>query len=212
MSDSFALVIEGLDLLKSLDSLSQDIIRSARIAVNDAATRGRTLMAKEVLSQVNLPSDYVAPRNGRLHLKNKATNASLEAIIEARARPTSLARFLTKSYPVGFQPNGVRVKIQPGASRTIGGKGSGTRAFLFRLNSGVDTKSNLGLAVRTANGLPPSRAWKPAPLGDNLWLLYGPSVSQVLLRAQGDKGAAVSLTPDILDILNKEFFRQMELK
>lgn len=213
MADAFALVIEGLDTLKSMDDLPKDIVKAARIAVNRAATRGRTLMANEVLSQVNLPPSYVAPAKGRLFVRKPATNSDLEAIIEARARPTSLTRFLTKSYPIGFQPNGVRVKIQ-GATRTIGGPKSGIKAFLFRLNSGVgltDNKFNLGLAVRTNNGLPPSRAWKPAPLGDNLWLLYGPSVSQVLLRAQGDKGAAVDLTPDILDLLNKEFVRQMEL-
>lgn len=213
MSDAFALVIEGLDTLKSMDDLPKAIVKAARIAVNRAATRGRTLMADEVLSQVNLPPSYVAPAKGRLFVRKPATNGDLEAIIEARARPTSLTRFLTKSYPVGFQPNGVRIKIQ-GATRTIGGPRSGTKAFLFRLNSGAgltDNKFNLGLAVRTDNGLPPSRAWKPAPLGDNLWLLYGPSVSQILLHAQGDRGAAVDLTPDIADLMNKEFIRQMEL-
>lgn len=214
MADGFALVIEGLDTLKSLDDLPKNIIQAARIAVNKAATRGRKLMADEVLSQVSLPPSYVAPSKGRLYVKKNATNADLEAIIEARARPTSLTQFLTKSYPVGFQPNGVRVRLQNGASRTIGGPQSAVKAFLFRLKSGAastDSKFNLGLAVRTNNGLPPSRAWKPAPLGDNLWLLYGPSVSQVLLDAQGKSGAAITLTPDIIDVLNKEFYRQMEL-
>ncbi len=212
MADQMVLVIEGLETLKSLDGLGEKIIASSRIAVNKAATRGRKLMADEVLSQINFPASYVAPSKDRLHVKKPATNADLEAIIEARARPTSLARFLTKSYPTGYQPNGVRVRIQHGASRLIGGPNSRTRAFLFRLNSGTDgSKNNLGLAVRTQNGLAPSRAWKPAPLGDNLWLLYGPSVSQALLDATGKNGAAVTLTPDIIDVLTKEFDRQMEL-
>lgn len=213
MSDAFALVIDGLDTLQSIEDLPNNIVKAARIAVNRAATRGRTLMADEVLSQVNLPPSYVAPAKGRLFVRKPATNSDLEAIIEARARPTSLTRFLTKSYPIGFQPNGVRIKIQ-GATRTIGGPRSGMKAFLFRLRSGVDltdNKFNLGLAVRTDNGLPPSRAWKPTPLGDNLWLLYGPSVSQVLLRAQGDRGVAVDMTPEIIDLMTKEFVRQKGL-
>lgn len=211
MAEAFGLVIEGLDTLKSMDDLPQDIIKSARIAVNRAATRGRKMMADEVLRQVSLPPSYVAPAKERLFVKKNATNADLEAIINARARPTSLAQFLTKSYPPGYQPNGVRVRIQHGASRVIGGPDSSVKAFLFRLKSGADSKNNLGLAVRTSNGLPPSRAWKPSPLGDNLWLLYGPSVSQVLLDASGSKGAAVTLTPDIIEELNNEFYRQMEL-
>lgn len=212
MADRMVLVIEGLHTLEDMDGLGNKIIQSSRIAVNKAATKGRTLMADEVLSQINFPTSYVAPSKERLHVKKPATNSDLEAIIEARARPTSLARFLTKSHSEGFQPNGVRVRIQHGASRLIGGPNGRTRAFLFKLNSGSDgSKNNLGLAVRTANGLAPPRAWKPAPLGRNLWLLYGPSVSQALLDATAKKGAAVSLTPDIIDVLTKEFDRQMEL-
>lgn len=219
MAERFALVIAGLESIESLQDLPQDIIKSARIAVNYAATRGRTAMAKEVLRQIDFPDDYVAPRNKRLYVREKATNSTLEAIIEARARPTSLSRFLVGSYQPGYQPEGVRVRIgRGGAVRSIGGRrgdgGQGTKAFVFKLNAGkgfTDSKFNLGLAVRTSNGLKPPTAWKPVPLGPNLWLLYGPSVSQALLAATEKTGVAVTLTPEIQDMMSEEFYRQMGL-
>ena len=207
MAEAFVLVIEGLETLADLEKLPQDIIRSARIAVNDAATRGRTKMGAEVLSQVNLPRDYVAPRNKRLYVSKKANSSDLEAIITARSRPTSLARFANNT-SVARPKAGVRVEVKQGAVRTIPG------AFLIKLRSGsglTDTKHNLGLAVRTKDGLPPNRAYAPKSLGDNLWLLYGPSVSQVLLSARGNSGVAIDLSPDIQQLLEDEFWRQMDL-
>lgn len=203
MSDQFALVIEGLESLADFEKLPAEILRSARIAVNDAATRGRTRMAKEVLSQIALPASYVAPSAGRLHVSKKASNSDLESIISARSRATSLARFAK-----GSSKGGVRVAVRPGATRTIPG------AFLIKLRAGsasTDTKSNLGLAVRTKDGLPPPSAYKPKKLGNNLWLLYGPSVAQSLIAARGDSGIAHDLTPDIQDMLEAEFLRQMRL-
>lgn len=208
MAESFALVIEGLESLNDIEDLPKDIIRSARIAVNDAATRGRTKFGSEILSQVNLPRDYVAPRNKRLYVSKKAGNSDLEAIITARSRPTSLARFVKGG--LNKRPKqGVRVEVKPGVTRTIAG------AFLIKLRAGnslTDTQHNMGMAMRTRNGLPPSRAYAPKPLGGNLWLLYGPSVSQVLLAARGDSGVAVDLSPEIQDMLEDEFWRQMDLK
>lgn len=206
MAETFALVIEGLETLKSIDDLPQNIIKAARIAVNDAATRGRTAMGREVLSQVNFPTDYVAPRNKRLYVSKNARNTDLEAIITARSRPTSLARFAKESKP-GRGKEGVRVEVKRGAARTLPG------AFLIRLRSGsalTDTKFNMGLAIRTENGKPPP-GYKPAPLGNGLWLLYGPSVSQLIHSDKNNGGVATDLTPDIQQMLEDEFWRQMEL-
>lgn len=207
MSDAFALVIEGLENLADIKDLDRQIIRSARIAVNDAAARGRTRMSSEVLAQINLPRDYVTPRNKRLFVSKKANGSDLEAIITARSRPTSLARFAQG--PMNLKRKaGIRVEVKPGAVRTIPG------AFLMRLRAGtasLDTKSNMGLAIRTKNGLRPDGAYAPKPLGNNLWLLYGPSVSQALVSARGNTGIATDLTPDIQEMLEKEFWRQMGL-
>lgn len=207
MADAFVLVIDGLKELESLDQLPQDIVRSARIAVNDAATRGRTRMGQDVLRQINLPADYVAPRNGRLFVSKKANNSDLEAIITARSRPTSLARF-AKENKAGRPEGGVRVEVQRGVTRTLPG------AFLIKLRSGAaltDTKFNLGLAVRTRNGRPPP-GYKPAQLGPNLWLLYGPSVSQIIYSETNNGGSATELSPEIMDMMENEFFRQLGVK
>ena len=208
MTEAFALVVEGLETLKDIENLPSEIIRSARIAVNDAATRGRTKFGAEILSQVNLPRDYVAPRNKRLYVSKKAGNSDLEAIITARSRPTSLARFAKGT--LNKRPKqGVRVEVKPGAVRTIPG------AFLIKLRSGsglTDTQHNMGLALRTPDGRPPNRAYAPKPLGGNLWLLYGPSVAQALVSARGNSGVAVDLTPDVQQMLEDEFWRPMDLK
>lgn len=216
MRDTFALVIEGLTDIKSLEDLPQDIIRAARIAVNDAATRGRTAMAKEVLHQVNLPRDYVSPSGKRLHVSDKATNKNLEAVVSARVRPTSLARFAQGGATRG-QRN-VRVEVKHGAVRQVPGEkrmDQGYSAFLIKLRAGsadLDTKNNLGLALRVPSGKKPSRAYQPKALGKNLFLLYGPSVAQLLLPVRNPRGGvAEQLTPDIQQMLSDEFWRQMEL-
>ena len=216
MAETFGLVIDGLNHLRDLESLPQDIIRSARIAVNEAATRGRTKMGDEVRSQINFPHDYVAPRNKRLYVSEKATNKTLEAIITARSRATSLARFAEGGVTKG-QSN-VRVELKRGVVRQIPGKNGiekGYRAFLIRLKSAgpdTDTKNNLGLALRVPAGKKPNAAFKPKRLGSNLYLLYGPSVSQLILPATNpNRGVASKLTPEIQDMLSDEFWRQMEL-
>lgn len=205
LSDNFILVIEGLKNLDSIDKLPSDILRSARIAVNHAATRGRTAMARDVLSQVNLPASYVAPTKERLFVSKKASS-DLEAVITARARPTSLARFAKQNKP-GRPAAGIRVEVQRGVTRTLPG------AFLIRLKQGsalTDTKANMGLAVRTKDGRPPP-GYKPTQLGRNLWLLYGPSVAQLIYSERNRGGSATELAPEIRDMLENEFYRQMGL-
>ena len=216
MADLFALVIDGLDDLKDLESLPQDMLRAARIAVNDAATRGRTAMGKEVLSQINFPNDYVSPRNKRLYVSKSATNSDLEAVVTARSRPTSLARFAQGGATKGQRS--VRVELKKGAVRTIPGRQAnehGYSAWLIRLRSGsadLDTKSNLGLAMRLPPGKRPNNAYRPRAIGNNVYLLYGPSVSQLVYSASTGQGVATELTPEIQQMLSDEFWRQMELK
>lgn len=216
MADLFALVIDGLDDLEDLETLPQDMIRAARIAVNDAATRGRTAMGREVLSQIAFPADYVSPRNKRLYVSKPATNGDLEAVVTARSRPTSLARFAQGGATKG-QRN-VRVELKRGAVRSIPGKNAtehGYSAFLMKLRAGsadLDTKHNLGLALRVPPGKRPNNAYAPKPLGNNLYLLYGPSVSQLIYSERNNGGVATELTPEIQQMLSDEFWRQMRLE
>ena len=214
MSEQYALVIEGLESLADLDSLPRDIITAARRAVNHAATRGRTEMGREVLQQIKFPADYVSPRNKRLFVSKQAKGGDLEAIITARRRSTSLSRFAQ----TGGKGGNIRVELKRGAVRQIPGKrdeNRGYSAFLIRLKAGnadLDTKHNMGFALRVPPGRRPDAAYAPKPLGGNLWLLYGPSVSQLILPVKNSRaGVAETLTPDIQDRLNDEFWRQMDL-
>lgn len=204
---AFALVIEGLNNLASLDDLDERIVKSARIAVNDAAERGRTAFARQIRREVNLPANYVQPGGKRLYVSQKATNSTLEAVVTARARATSLARFATDSSSLKKRGAGQRVEVKPGTVRTLPG------AFLIRLRRGselTDTKYNLGMAVRTRDGRPPP-GYKPTKLSNGLWLLYGPSVASILHSETNSGGVAADLAPEVARRLEDEFWRQMEL-
>lgn len=208
MAEQFMLVIDGLTDLKALDDTGRRAIESARIAINSAARRGRTMLADEVMREVDFPSAYVAPRNKRLYVKKNASNKDLEAVISAQTRRTSLAQFASGGATRGGR-QGVRVQVAKG-----GGGATLRRAFLIRLRSGnrqLDTKSNLGVAYRTKDGRPPP-GYVPSQIAPNLWLLYGPSVAQVLHNDTKNSGVADDLSPDIAELLEREFWRQMDLR
>ena len=207
MAQQYILVVDGLDkVLSSLDELPANLIAAARMAVNDATKFGRKMAADKVLRSVALPADYVSNSNGRLHITQYAKGNDLEAIIKARARPTSLARFATDS---GNRATGVGVQVSKGSAKRIKG------AWLIKLKSGsadLDTKSNMGLAVRTKDGKRPP-GYKPVNIkGTNIWLLYGPSVAQILTSDPSwmkDQGGVIDkITDPIADKLEAEFHRQ----
>ena len=166
-------------------------------SINKTADRARTLASQDIREQVAFPASYLAPSAKRLFVSTKATKASpFEAVISGRDRPTSLARF-TNQKPLGGGQ--VAVTVKPGVRRYI------KRAFLVTLNN-----SNVGLAVRTDGG-PPNNAYAPKEIGKNLWLLYGPSVDQVLSAASNGGGIYEEIVPETLDFLNDEFNRQLDL-
>ena len=172
-------------------------------SINKTADRARTLASQDIREQVAFPASYLAPSAKRLFVSTKATKASpFEAVISGRDRPTSLARF-TNQKPLGggqrHHGGQVAVTVKPGVRRYI------KRAFLITLNN-----SNLGLAVRTDGG-PPNNAYAPKEIGKNLWLLYGPSVDQVLSAASNGGGIYEEIVPETLDFLNDEFNRQLDL-
>ena len=172
-------------------------------SINKTADRARTLASQDIREQVAFPASYLAPSAKRLFVSTKATKASpFEAMISGRDRPTSLARF-TNQKPLGggqrHRGGQVAVTVKPGVRRYI------KRAFLITLNN-----SNVGLAVRTDGG-PPNNAYAPKEIGKNLWLLYGPSVDQVLSAASNGGGIYEEIVPETLDFLNDEFNRQLDL-
>ena len=172
-------------------------------SINKTADRARTLASQDIREQVAFPASYLAPSAKRLFVSTKATKASpFEAVISGRDRPNSLARF-TNQKPLGggqrHRGGQLAVTVKPGVRRYI------KRAFLITLNN-----SNVGLAVRTDGG-PPNNAYAPKEIGKNLWLLYGPSVDQVLSAASNGGGIYEEIVPETLDFLNDEFNRQLDL-
>ena len=201
MAGDYVFAVEGIDLAAGLRQVPDAVITAARQAVNKAADRARTDSAEEMRRQVAFPAAYLSGPNSRLAVTKRASNADLESIITGRQRPTSLAQFVTRGRP-GPRQGGVSVEVRPGSSRTL------QRAFLIKLRAGfagLDTKSNLGLAIRVPAGQSPSRAYKPLQIGPGLFLLFGPSVDQVF------KAVAPAVSPATEQFLEDEFNRLLDL-
>lgn len=207
MARDYVVFMDSKGALLDLANLPEGTETAARIAINRATAKARTLSAKYARSQVNFPAHYVSASEGRLHVSKKATNGDLEGIVSARTRPTSLARFATGSIKTGKGQQGATVQVKPGVARYM------RNAFFVKLRRGgesTDTNHNLGLAIRTKGGVKPDAAYKPIKMRNGMWLLYGPSVSQALLSAR-DTGIWPNITDEIMDNLHDEFFRQLEL-
>lgn len=205
---NFAVFIYGLSELDAADLSLENVRMNAVRAINKIAPQARTKAADKMRTQVNFPNGYLSPAGGRLIVSRLARRDSLESTISARGRPTSLARFVT-----GYTPGkkGVTVSVQSGKSVTM------PEAFIVKLPAGrnIETKSNMGLAVRLKPGTKLRNKTNAVRLDSGLYLLYGPSVDQVFLNATGAKaGEGVATDPryqdDILDDLEREFLRLME--
>lgn len=204
MADNWAVFVEGLDDLKQFDGTKQAIRMAAARAINKVTRDGRVEIARDIRDQVNLPASYVAPGQKRLYVSQQATAGNLEGKITARGRATSLARFVQGTPRRG---QGVRVEVAPGRSRYM------KRAFLIRLpagNSNVDTKYNMGLAIRLRPGETLQNKLTARRMEKGLYLLYGPSVDQVF-RARDGSGVANEKAPQLASELEREFLRLLEI-
>ena len=174
-------------------------------SINTIAPRARTRAARLIREQVAFPASYLAPSSGRFSVTRKASPANLRATITARFRRTSLARF-ARNPRVGRR-GGVGVQIKPGQLRFL------NRAFIIPLRRGgdlTDTQRNLGLAIRLQPGEQLSNKISQVRTRSGLTLLYGPSVQQVFIDAQG-AGVAEQVSEQIPRDLEIEFFRQLKL-
>ena len=190
------------DLAAYLESRPEVARRAARIAINDVTSRSALpTFRKAIESEVNFPAGYVD--KDRLGQTQKATDANLTAIITARFRPTSLARFAQGQSFEGARRTGgvnVRVKRGGGAKRLTGG-------FFVKLRRGGDTQDgfNVGLAIRLKPGEAlrgRKKGGSSVQLAPNLYLLYGPSVDQVF------RDVSVTESPKVAEKLTQEFTRQ----
>lgn len=205
MANNYAVLVEGLRTLQEFHEVRDEIRLAAVRAINTSADRGRTQAARAIRDEVNLPATYLNPSAKRLYVSKRAQRNDLEARIRARTRATSLARFVTGTTRINKA--GVRVEVAPGRARFL------KRAFLVRLPAGrasVDTKSNLGLAVRLRPGESLRNKTDVRRLDKGLYLLYGPSVDQVF-KARDGSGVAEDIAPGIGQFLEGEFIRLMDV-
>lgn len=208
IAPTYIVAVEGLDALRFMDKIPPSVRKNALRAVNKTTRDGRVVVRRGIQEQVNFSASYLGPNSGRLTAK-MGTAANLEGRITARTRPTSLARF-TKAQPQApgarRSRKGIKVSVKPGVVQYL------KRAFVIPLRSGSDgTLGNRGLAIRSETQ--PAGAYKPKRIGKDVWLLYGPSVSQVMYSARNPKGTGVAeeVAPDLAERLEAEFNRLMTL-
>lgn len=198
MSSEFAVIVDGLDNLDDVANLPSMIIKKARAAISRTTQHARTVSSDQMRREVNFSARYLVGANGKLSMS--VDPEKLQGVISAKHRPTSLARF-AKSKTTG--KSGVSVEVTPGRAVKM------PRAFLIKLPQGArktETIYNLGLAIR----LKPDelskfkkRYW--ASLGGGLYLLYGPSVSQVFEKV------ATQNQDYIATFLEREFTRLIDV-
>jgi hypothetical protein len=184
-------LIDAVDYFQRLPGVAE---KAAQLAINTVANRsGLTMIRRDILNEVAFPRDYLTP--DRLRVSQKAVPGNLEAVITARQRPTSLARFATSGTSLGSRAKiGVQVQVKRGTTSTL------KTAWLVRLRNG-----NTGLAIRLKPGMSignRNEAVKSWLVQGKVALLYGPSVDQVF-RDVSEKTAA-----PIARMATDEFFRQ----
>jgi hypothetical protein len=178
------------DLQRYFEELPDIAEQAAILAINDTVQReGLTLIKKDMRDQISFPAGYL--EGDRLKPTRFALRGRLEAVIRGRDRPTSLARFAQGQTPANTRGQGVRVRVKRGRTETL------RKGFLVNLKNG-----NVGLAVRLKPGESLRNSQAASQLADNVWLLYGPSVDQVLAGVADDRAT------DIIDLVGEKFLRQ----
>lgn len=192
---SVSIVAEGLaDIADYIERLPDLATEAAVMAINQVARDEEVDIRREMGKQINFPKAYLKANMG---VARKANRNLLQAVIRGRDRPTSLARFAEGATRQNTKGRPIIVKVKAGQSKTL------NRAFLVELRNG-----NTGLAIRLPKGQSPDFAYRPVPLTTKggqqtgTWLLYGPSVDQVM------RGVADDRAPQVADQLSREFFRQ----
>lgn len=202
--------LRGLDSVERYFKQVPGAARDAlRFAVNGAARYGARRASEEIRKQVNFSRPYLGNAtnpDARLRITKLASGGDLSAVITARQRPTSLARFASGTPTFGkSRGKGPRVKIKPGS-----GYKAVRNGFFMRLNAGTSNTGNfnIGLAVRVPSGASLKNrrkgliGLKPFGKDKNLYLLYGPSVDQVFNTVRDD------IAPNVAAEAEREFLRQ----
>ena len=200
MASEYVVVSDGLDVqITNLRDAPEKIRNLASRSINRTLAHARTDSAKRIRQEINFPASYLNPSTGRLAVSSQANPNRLEGKVTGRFRATSLARFVQGNPKRG---DSVAVQVDPGKTIRL------ARAFVIPLKSGsasLDTKANMGLAVRTG-GKPMRNSSRAKRLAPGLYLLYGPSVSQAFGQIIDNGGVK-----DAADFFEQEFLRQLDL-
>lgn len=193
-----AILAAGLrEFARFAEALPEIANEAAFLAVNDASRDAVPLIKRRMRTQINFPSTYL--NKDRLSVRRRATRTTLQATISARDRPTSLARFAEGATTRNSVKRPIFVKVKAGNQVRL------DRAFLLELRN-----NNIGLAIRLPAGQEPDRAYKPVELtakggkGQGAWLLYGPSVEQVMVGVIGD------VQDEVANDLDRNFMRHFD--
>lgn len=180
------------DAARFFEQMPEVAERSAAMAINSVAVRSSLPEARrEMRKQIDFPKGYLE-QSDRLYLSKRASKGNLQAVIRGRDRPTSLARFRVPGQtPQNTRGKPLRLQVKPGKTVTV------NKAFLVTLRGG-----NTGLAVRLKNGQTLRNSDRAIYLGNNVYLLYGPSVEQVFQSVASD------IAPKTIDDVADEFLRQ----
>lgn len=193
-----------LDITDFMETRPAKAREAARMAINDTTARQAMPRFRAAMrEEVNFPTGYLEDKD-RFAQTKKATDTDLTAVVTARQRPTSLARFAVggTNFEGARRRGAVNVRVNKGGgAQRIGG------AFFVKLRRGRDTSDgfNVGLALRLKPGQTLRGRKKGASgvmLAPDLYLLQGPSVDQVF------RDVSVSESPKVADQLVKEFTRQ----
>jgi hypothetical protein len=185
-------ILDAVDYFQRLPGVAD---KAAQLAINTVAERGgMTLIRRSILDDIAFPKDYLTPE--RIGVSKKAKPGDLEAVIKARQRATSLARFAAPGTPLGSRARiGVTVHVKNAKGATLL-----RQSWLTKLRNG-----NVGLAVRLKSGEAFGNRHDTITnwlVPGKVALLYGPSVDQVF-RDVSEKSAA-----PIGRLVNDEFLRQ----
>lgn len=186
-----------IDLEKFLTAVPDVTNKAAAYAMNDVLTgQGLARFRKAVAAEIQFPAGYV---DDKINIGQHATPTRLVASIVGRQRPTSLARFASGAAVGG--KGGVTVRVKNSSTYM-------PDAFLVRLRAGAaitDDGYNVGLAIRLKEGtvLKKKDTSRMVHLENNVVLLYGPSVDQILRNE-----VAEAQTPEVVSAIATEFFRQ----
>lgn len=189
------------ELAKTFERYPEQSQQAIRMAINDIAKgKGMKLIRTSMMAEVAFPGSYL---NGdRLQITQRATNSNPQAVITARKRATSLARFASGT-PSSTAKKGVTVRVKKGKSVHL------KSGWLVRLRAGASMSEdnyNIGLAVRLgpgeklANKTTTHTSWL---VKGSVALLYGPSVNQVFSTVAEDVSRPIG------EMVTTEYLRQM---